>query len=89
MLCAVIIGEIDSSEIWRFIAATSIIIAAYSLTVPILHRISKLDQSSEDLSSPVEARNLATIDDEIANLERRIAQLRRVRQSLTLEEMRP
>ncbi|TWU09804.1 hypothetical protein [Allorhodopirellula heiligendammensis] len=82
LLCAVMLAEIDSQGIWRLIAATSIVIGALSLTVPILHRISKLDRLGEDLSSPTEERNLAAIDDEIARLQNRIAQLQRVRESL-------
>ena len=54
-------------------------IGAFSLTVPILHRISKLDHRGEDLSSPIEARNLAAIDDEIVSLQTPIAQLQKVR----------
>jgi hypothetical protein len=87
LLCAVIIGEINSKEIWRLIAATSIVIGAFSLTVPILHRISKLDRLGEDLSSPVEARNLAAIDDEIAGLQARIAELQKVRASVVSDNV--
>ncbi|KAA1258145.1 hypothetical protein LF1_06600 [Rubripirellula obstinata] len=82
LLCAVITGEIDSKEVWRLIAATSIVIGSFSLTVPILHRISKLDHRGEDLSSPIEARNLAAIDEEIASLQTRIGQLQKVRSGL-------
>lgn len=82
LLCAVVIGEIDSKELWRLIAATSIVIGAFSLTVPILHRISKLDRLGEDLASPIQARNLAAIDDEIAALQTRIGELQEVRVGL-------
>ncbi len=88
LLCAVIIGEIDSKEVWRLIAATSIVIGAFSLTVPILHRISKLDRLGEDLSSPIEVQNLAAIDDEIVALQKRIAELLRVRECLQSADSR-
>ncbi len=82
LLCCVIVGEIDERQVWRLIAAMSIVIAAFSLTVPILHRISKLDRLGEDLSSPIQARNLAAIDDEIVILQKRIALLQKTRERL-------
>lgn len=85
LLCAVILAEIDSQNVWRLIAATSIVIGAFSLAIPLLHRISRLDRRGEDLSTPIEQRNLAAIDDEIARLQKRIAELQRVRQSLGQE----
>ncbi len=83
LLCGVIVvGRFESPGMWRLIAATSIVTAALSLTIPILHRISKLDRLGEDLSSPIQARNLAAIDDEIASLQNRIAELTQLRESL-------
>ncbi|WP_168565024.1 hypothetical protein [Crateriforma spongiae] len=82
LLCGVIIAEVDSPGVWRLIAAISIAIGAFSLSVPILHRISRLDRSTEDLTTPVETRNLAAIDEEIDRLQNRIADLRRLRESI-------
>ncbi|EMI45604.1 hypothetical protein [Rhodopirellula sp. SWK7] len=79
LLCSVIIGEIDSAAVWRLIAAISIVIAAFSLTIPILHRISKMDHDRDDLMSPIEQRNLVSINAEIAKLQRRIGELERVK----------
>jgi hypothetical protein len=82
LLCTVILGEIDSSELWRLIAATAIVIGAFTLSIPILHRISKLDRNGEEMSTPIQERNFAAIDDEILALQKRIADLQKVRESL-------
>lgn len=82
LLCVAILGEIDSVEVWRLIAATSVLIAAFSLSIPLLHRISKMDGDGRVIHSPVEERNLAAIDDEIVRLQKRIDELQRTRGSL-------
>ncbi|MFG0262548.1 MAG: hypothetical protein ACF788_09180 [Novipirellula sp. JB048] len=67
LLCGVILGEIDASALWRLIAAMSIVVAAISLVIPILHRISKLERQGDALQGPIrgeiEQRNVATIDE--------------------------
>lgn len=82
LLCVVILGEIDSLQVWRLIAATSVLIAAFSLSIPLLHRISKMDRDGQVIHSPVEERNVASIDDEIIRLQQRIEELQRIRDSL-------
>lgn len=82
LLCMIIIGEIETEAVWRLVAATSILIAAFTLTIPILHRISKMDRNGSDFRSPLAERSLAAVDDEIRRLEQRMAQLQRVRASL-------
>ncbi|MCM2370223.1 hypothetical protein [Aporhodopirellula aestuarii] len=82
LLCSVILGNIDSAAVWRLIAAISIVVAALSLLIPILHRISKMDVQRDDLMSPTERRSLASINGEIARLQRRLVELEQVKMSL-------
>ncbi len=77
------IGEIQSSEVWRLIAALSIVVAAISLVIPILHRISRIGDHGNLALSPMVDRNVATIDDEIVQLQTRIAELQRLKESMT------
>ncbi|QDT01861.1 hypothetical protein K227x_02300 [Rubripirellula lacrimiformis] len=83
LLCATVIGQIESSEVWRLIAALSIVVAAISLVIPILHRISRMGSRGDTLQSPVVDRNLASIDDEIGRLQIRIAELQRLKETMT------
>ncbi|TWT50808.1 hypothetical protein Pla22_35510 [Rubripirellula amarantea] len=89
LLCGVIIGEIDGPDIWRFIAALSIIVMAITLVIPILHRISKMEVGSGTLASPIEQRNMASIDEEIVRLQERILELERLKESLRPKEPTP
>lgn len=82
LLCSVIVGEIDSSSIWRLIAALSIVVAAISLVIPILHRISKIEPHGRDLLSPLEQRNMASIDEEIERLQARLVELQRLKKTM-------
>ena len=82
LLCAVTWELIDFEAVTRLIAATSIMIAAFSLTIPILHRISKMDINGAAIRSPLEERNLAAIDDEIQRMQQRLAELHKIRASL-------
>ncbi|GAA4453999.1 hypothetical protein [Novipirellula rosea] len=81
VLCGVILGEIDSSAVWRLIAAMSIVVAAVSLVIPILHRISKLDRKGTAVLGPIDQRNIASIDEEIERLKNRIAELELLKSS--------
>lgn len=82
LLCVVCIGEIESEPLWRMVAVVSILVAALSMTIPILHRISKMDPNRDELRTPLEARNVLMVDEEILRLERRLNELQRVRRSL-------
>ena len=78
ILIALILFATDPGEMWKFIAALSIVIAAMTLVIPMLHRICKSDDKSLTLM-PVEERNLAQIDAELADLRQRIATLETIR----------
>ncbi|WP_404308656.1 hypothetical protein [Neorhodopirellula lusitana] len=84
LLCTMIIAEIDSSGALRLVTAGSIVIAALSMVIPILHRISRLDahRRGEELLNVSEQRSVDSIDEEIARLHKRIADLERVRGTL-------
>ena len=82
MLSLIVFGEIDLEDVWRFIAAISIVIAAISLVIPILHRISRMEAARGELLSPLELRNVTAIDQQITELEARITELKRVRTKL-------
>jgi hypothetical protein len=82
MLSLIVFGEIDLDDVWRYIAAISILIAAITLVIPILHRISRIEGERAELLGPLEARNLTAIDQQIAELETRITQLKALRAQL-------
>jgi hypothetical protein len=63
---------------WRLLAAVSILDAGFTLVLPILHRISKTDPTTPTVSL-LEERSLAAIDGEIVQLQKRIADLERLR----------
>lgn len=78
----VIVGEIDSKEIWRFIAALSIVVAAITLIIPILHRIGRIESNQQELLMPVGQRNIASIDQEIERLRHQIEELQKVKSAI-------
>ncbi|QEF98382.1 hypothetical protein Mal15_24340 [Stieleria maiorica] len=88
LVSMIIVFEINSDLLWRFLAAHSIVVAAVSIVIPILHRISKTDSNRDALLMPVEARNVAAIDQQIAQLEERLAQLRTLREQLVAGTLR-
>lgn len=79
IICAMIIGEIDAEPMFQLVAALSIADAAFTLAIPVLHRLSKLDDQGATLPTPLELRNAAAIDAEIAQLQQRIQQLQQLR----------
>ena len=79
LLCGIVIFEIDSEEIFRTVAAISILVAAITLIIPVLHRLGKISSTKEELLMPIEARNIAVIDEQISQLERRISTLKHFR----------
>ena len=88
LIAMVVVFEINSELLWRFLAAHSIVVAAISIVIPILHRISKTDANHGDLLMPVEARNVESIDQQIAQLEERLAQLRTLREQIIAGTLR-
>jgi hypothetical protein len=71
--------------VWQFVAALAIIDAALVLIVPVLHRMSRLEEPSEDLLSPLGEQNLVAIDAELDRLRRRIRHLETLRAEVTGE----
>lgn len=86
ILCAIVIFEINSPEIVRAVAAITILVAAITLIIPILHRLGKLNASKEELLMPIDARNVAVIDGQIFQLEKRIATLKRIKEKIAGED---
>ena len=82
MLSIVIVGEIDSESMWRFIAALSIVVGAITLIIPILHRIGRMGGAKLQQLMPNDQRNIASIDEEIARLHAQIEQLERVKATI-------
>jgi hypothetical protein len=85
VIAGTIILEPQSDEVWRFVAALSIINAALVLIVPVLHRMSRLEEPGEALVSPLGERSLAAIDAELDRLRRRIRHLETLRAEVTGE----
>ena len=79
LLAVIILAELESEGLWRFVAVASIVVAALTLVIPILHRIGRMESKSTDLLMPLDQRNLASIDTEIASLQKQIAKLEKVR----------
>lgn len=86
-LSMIVIFEIESDGIWRLLAVVSILVAAISLIIPILHRIGKLKPHGEELLTPMEARDAASIDQEIARLQTRIANLQRLKETISYSDL--
>ncbi len=82
LLSAMIIWEIDNDRMFRLVATVSIIDAALTLVIPLLHRISKTDANRKVMTTPLDERNVAAIDEEIALLKKRIVELEKLRSSL-------
>jgi hypothetical protein len=81
LLVAIIVLEIDVDRTYRFIAAITILDAAVTLIVPILHRISKTTPPSH-ATSLLDEKNLASIDAEIVRLNKQLAELERLKAEL-------
>ncbi|TWU34332.1 hypothetical protein [Novipirellula artificiosorum] len=82
LLSVIIFAEIDSEGVWRFVAAMSIVAAAISLVIPILHRISRMESRSDALLMPIDLRSVASIDEEIASMQKKIAHLQQLRNEI-------
>lgn len=83
ILCSVMcVFEIDDDRTMRFLIALSIVDAALTLVIPVLHRISKSDPQGQLLISPLEERSLDTIDQEIKQLQERLAKLELMRKEI-------
>jgi hypothetical protein len=67
----------------RAMIALAIVDTALTLVIPILSRISKVENPAELAESPLELRNIAAIDHEIDLLRQRIAELERLRTKYT------
>ncbi len=86
MLTIVIVEEVDSEALWRFIAALSIVVAAITLVIPILHRIGRAEGNKVELLMPIDQRNIASIEQEIARLRQQIEKLEKVKAAIINEE---
>jgi len=84
LIAAMILFEMHGETSFRTLAALSIIAVALTLIIPLLHRIgrSRDTVSSLQLATPLEARNLMAVDEEIASLRRRLAKLEKLRLEL-------
>ncbi len=76
-------GQHDSPALWRIVATLSILVAALTLIIPILHRIGRHDGVRTEQLTPPEEQNVAKIDAEIKKLETQLTQLRMLRMKLT------
>lgn len=85
MLVALMFGQIKSRELLTVILTLSIIDVALTFLIPLLHRVSKLDETQK-VSSPMNDRNVAAIDEELAQLRKRISHLEKLRSELAGRE---
>ena len=75
LLLVMLWGEHDSPALWRIIATLSILVAALTLIIPILHRIGRHDGVRADQFTPSEEQSIASIDADIKKLESQLTQL--------------
>ena len=67
---------------FQFVATVSIVDAALTLVIPLLHRISKTDTNRTAMMMPLGERNVAAIDQEIVLLQKRITDLEKLRSEI-------
>lgn len=82
LLSILIIWEVDNEGMYRFVLAVSIVDAALTLVIPLLHRISKTDEKPTAIMTALEERNVATIEQEIALLKKQITELEKLRSEI-------
>ena len=81
-LVTIIVFEIDVDRTFRFVAALTILDAAVTLIIPILHRLSKTSEGARP-HTLLDEHNLASIDSEILRLRNQLAHLERLKAELT------
>ncbi len=79
LLAVIVFWELENERMFRFVAMISIVDAALTLVIPLLHRISRTDDNHSHIAAPIAARNLAAIDAEVAALKKRIVELEKLR----------
>ncbi|MGD9722029.1 MAG: hypothetical protein AB7O59_10045 [Pirellulales bacterium] len=79
LIAVMIVWEIHGARSFQIIAALSILSAGMTLLIPILHRISKTDPTTPAPLTLFDEKNVAAIDAEIAQLQRRILELEKLR----------
>ena len=82
LLVVMLLWQIDTPRMFQIVAALAILDAGISIVVPILHRISRTDPTTERPLTLLDERSLAAIDGEIASLQRRIAELEELRSGI-------
>ena len=82
LISAIVLFSIESDALWRFVAALTIVDAAITLIIPILHRIARMGTKRDELLMPVDERNVASIDSEIDKLRKQIAKLEKLRSEI-------
>jgi hypothetical protein len=74
----IVVDDSPSEWVLRWIAVAAIIDAMMSVLIPIFHLLSRKEVNDKDGDGPP---SLAAIDDEIAQLEQRLAELHKLRDS--------
>jgi hypothetical protein len=83
LLCAIIIWEVDNERMFRLVATVSIVDAALTLVIPLLHRISRADVNGTSIMTHLGERSVASIDEEIGRLRKKITDLERLKSEIT------
>jgi hypothetical protein len=73
--------QIQNSDVLRLIGVISIVVAALTIVIPLLHRISKIDARATT-TTVLDAKNCEAIDEEISDIQNRIAALEKLRLEL-------
>jgi hypothetical protein len=67
---------------FRVLAVVSIVDAALTLVIPLLHRIGKTDANRSAMMMPLDERNVVAIDQELVLLKKRISELEKLRDEI-------
>ncbi len=78
----IIIWQIDNERMFRLVATVSIVDAALTLVIPLLHRLSKTAAAGPAILPHLSERSVASIDEEIVRLRARIADLEKLRSEI-------
>jgi len=86
LLSIMIFWEIEDDRMFRILVVLCIVDAALALVIPLLHRISKTDDDGTAVMTALDERNVAAIDQEVAQLKKRLAHLEIIRSEIAGNE---
>ncbi len=83
IISVMFVWQIDNQRMFQLIAAVSILAAAMTLMIPILHRIGKTDPTTAPPLTLFDEKNVAAINGEILQLRKKILELEKLRDEVS------